>query len=155
MQLTGRDKSTAPGTAVSEAGALGVLCPHKKPGLTDYWGSQHRQIEPIRAHSESHCLALMQVRCHKGKTVHASLSNMAINQVTIFEDRFIITRNANKASVSSKQRLQRKISNSVLNNLHMHRNFAESTEELLDRQVILCKTEFLSRLIRGKNVPAG
>lgn len=80
---------------------------------------------------------------------------MAINQVTIFEDRFIITRNANKASVSSKQRLQRKISNSVLNNLHMHRNFAESTEELLDRQVILCKTEFLSRLIRGKNVPAG
>lgn len=80
---------------------------------------------------------------------------MAINQVTVFEDTFVITRNANKASVSSNERLQRELSNSVLNNLHMHRNFAESTEELLDRQVILCKTEFLSRLIRGKNVPAG
>lgn len=97
----------------------------------------------------------MQVRCHKVKTVHASLSNTAINQATVLEDRFVITRNVNKAAVSSNQRLQRKISNSILNNLHMHRNFADSTEELLDRQVMLCKTKFLPRLIQRKNVPAG
>jgi len=50
-----------------------------------------------------------------------------------FGDGFAITRNANKASVPSNERLQRKISNSVLNNLDMHRNFAESAEDVLDR----------------------
>lgn len=43
-------------------------------------------------------LALIQVRSHKGKIVHTSLSNMAINQGTAFEDRFAITRNAKKHS---------------------------------------------------------
>lgn len=54
MHFTGRDKSTAPGTAVTEVGALGVLCPHRKSGLTEDWGSQHRQIELRHFYQEEH-----------------------------------------------------------------------------------------------------
>lgn len=92
-------------------------------------------------------LALIQVRCHKGKIVYTSLSNMAIDQGTAFEDRFAVTRNTNKASVPSNWRLQRKIGNTVLKNLDMHRNFAESAEDLLDIQVILYTAEFLFKPI--------
>lgn len=37
-QLPGRGKSTAPGTALTEVEALGVLCPHSKSGLTGLLG---------------------------------------------------------------------------------------------------------------------
>lgn len=59
--LPGTGKSTAPGMAVTQVGALGVLCPHRKPGLTHCWESQHRQIgtSTRRASSGSHCLAVM------------------------------------------------------------------------------------------------
>lgn len=102
---------------------------------------------PRIACSQPRYLALIQFRGHNGKTVHTSLSNMAINHGTAFEDRFAITRNENKASVPSNERLQRKISNGALNNLDTHRNFAESAEHLLGRQVILYRTEFLFRPI--------
>lgn len=66
-------------------------------------GSQDSQTEPLQfvACSLPRYSALIQARRHKGKIVQTSLSNVAINQGAACEDRFAITRNANKASVPS------------------------------------------------------